>query len=120
MVGSVAFSLDVPTVSTVRMLHLSSHFSFFATALACHKLLPSAGLGAVTSIQDAVVLANSIYEMQGITPLDISAALNDYKEERYTRVKAQYDASKMDARLIYGQVRIFSFACVLFVLEEQP
>ncbi|KAF8944549.1 hypothetical protein BGZ47_004105 [Haplosporangium gracile] len=32
---------------------------------ACHKLLPSAGLGAVTSIQDAVVLANSLYEIKG-------------------------------------------------------
>lgn len=32
---------------------------------ACHKLFPSAGLGAVAATQDALVLANCLYEMKG-------------------------------------------------------
>ncbi|KAK3847061.1 MAG: hypothetical protein J3R72DRAFT_379683 [Linnemannia gamsii] len=70
---------------------------------ACHKLLPSAGLGAVTSMQDAVVLANCLYEMKGLTPVDIKEALENYKDERFFRVKEQFNASKMSAKLIYGQ-----------------
>jgi hypothetical protein len=50
------------------------------------------------------VLANSLYELKGVSISDISTALAEYKAERYIRVKAQYEASKMDARLIYGQV----------------
>lgn len=71
---------------------------------ACHKLLPSAGLGAVTAMQDAVVLANCLYEMKGLELSDISATLDQFKNERYVKVKAQYEASKTNARLIYGQV----------------
>ncbi|KAG0320203.1 hypothetical protein BGZ97_000493 [Linnemannia gamsii] len=70
---------------------------------ACHKLLPSAGVGAVTSMQDAVVLANCLYEMKGLTPDDIDAALSEFKTERFVKVKAQFEASKMNAKVIYGQ-----------------
>ncbi|KAF9345400.1 hypothetical protein BGX26_003168 [Mortierella sp. AD094] len=35
---------------------------------ACHKFLPSAGQGAVNAMQDAVILANCIYEMGEATP----------------------------------------------------
>ncbi|OAQ28367.1 FAD/NAD(P)-binding domain-containing protein [Linnemannia elongata AG-77] len=70
---------------------------------ACHKLLPSAGLGAVTSMQDAVVLANCLYEMKGLSPDDIKETLSAFKEERYSRVKGQCEASRMNAKLLYGQ-----------------
>ncbi|KAG0280765.1 hypothetical protein BGZ95_008791 [Linnemannia exigua] len=70
---------------------------------ACHKLLPSAGLGAVTSMQDAVVLANSLYEMKDLSSDSINDALSDFKEERYSRVKEQFMASRTSAKLIYGQ-----------------
>ncbi|KAF9134468.1 hypothetical protein BGW39_006928 [Mortierella sp. 14UC] len=69
----------------------------------CHKLPPSAGLGAVTFMQDSVVLANCLYEMRGDTLEEINAAIHEFKEKGYTRVEAQYEANKMDARLIYGQ-----------------
>ncbi|KAF9134470.1 hypothetical protein BGW39_006930 [Mortierella sp. 14UC] len=57
---------------------------------ACHKLLPSAGLGAVTAMQDAVVLANCLYEMKGLAPTDIDVALSEFKAARYSNVKAQF------------------------------
>jgi hypothetical protein len=76
----------------------------YISSAACHKLLPSAGLGAVTAMQDAVVLANCLYEMRGLSLDDIASALDDFKNERFAKVKAQYEASKTNARLIYGQV----------------
>ncbi|KAG0284673.1 hypothetical protein BGZ96_010973 [Linnemannia gamsii] len=69
---------------------------------ACHKLLPSAGLGAVTAMQDAVTLANCLYDMKGLSPLDINEAFDMYKDERYPKVKNQFSASKTNAKLIYG------------------
>ncbi|KAG0376620.1 hypothetical protein BGX24_007478 [Mortierella sp. AD032] len=40
--------------------------------------------------------------MKDNTLEDVNAAFSEFKEERYTRVQAQYEASKMDSRLIYG------------------
>ncbi|KAF9563530.1 hypothetical protein EC968_004830 [Mortierella alpina] len=70
---------------------------------AAHKLLPSAGQGAVTAMQDSVVLANCLYELQSLDCADITAALQDFKDQRYPHVKEQYDASKMNAKIVYGQ-----------------
>ncbi|KAF9142595.1 hypothetical protein BG015_000745 [Linnemannia schmuckeri] len=80
---------------------------------ACHKLHPSAGLGAVVSMQDAVVLANSLYEMKGLTSADIAEALDEFKNDRYSRVKEQFDASKMSAKLIYGQSLFERLLCIV-------
>lgn len=79
---------------------------------ACHKLLPSAGLGAVTAMQDAVTLANCLYDMKGLSPLDVKEAFEMYKEERYSKVKNQFSASKTNAKLIYGHVGIDSFRTI--------
>lgn len=60
-------------------------------------------------MQDAVVLANCLYEMNGLSPDDIKETLSAFKEERYSRVKDQCEASRMNAKLLYGQVRYLSF-----------
>ncbi|KAK3847063.1 MAG: hypothetical protein J3R72DRAFT_432998 [Linnemannia gamsii] len=73
---------------------------------ACHKLLPSAGLGAVTAMQDSVALANSLYDMKSQSYEGVKDALQDYRDERYSRVVDQYKASKADAKIIYGQTWI--------------
>ena len=73
--------------------------------LAHTQLLPSAGLGAVTAMQDAVVLANCIYEMKGLTLEDIDEAFVEFKNERYPKLQAQYTASQTTAKLLYGQVK---------------
>ncbi|KAF9123043.1 hypothetical protein BGX30_001639 [Mortierella sp. GBA39] len=39
----------------------------------------------------------------GLAPSDISATLGQFKNERYSKVKVQYEASKSTARLVYGQ-----------------
>ncbi|KAG9061259.1 hypothetical protein KI688_007597 [Linnemannia hyalina] len=69
---------------------------------AAHKLLPSSGAGAVNAMQDAVLLANHLYDIKPTSFENIKLALNAYKEERFDAVKDQYPQSYMSAKLIYG------------------
>ncbi|KAF9118014.1 hypothetical protein BGW39_001571 [Mortierella sp. 14UC] len=69
---------------------------------AAHKLLPSTGAGAVNAMQDAVLLANHIYDILPITNENIQKALHDYKEERFEAIKEQYPQSYISAKLMYG------------------
>ncbi|KAF9365959.1 hypothetical protein BGX34_007318 [Mortierella sp. NVP85] len=61
---------------------------------ACHKMLPGAGLGAVNAIHDAVVLANALYNMPDSTLGSITAAFQEYYNQRYRRLNAQLKRSK--------------------------
>ncbi|KAF9193446.1 hypothetical protein BGZ51_003250 [Haplosporangium sp. Z 767] len=73
---------------------------------ACHKLLPSSAQGAVVAMQDAVVLANVLYDLKSLAPEDISDALHDYQKQRYPHVKEQFEAGKTNAMLMYGQTLV--------------
>ncbi|KAF9984940.1 hypothetical protein BGZ75_003511 [Mortierella antarctica] len=70
---------------------------------AAHKLLPSSGQGAVNALQDAVVLANCLYDLTSVTPEGITAAFQDFKDQRYPHVMAQYEVSIQFAKVWYGQ-----------------
>ncbi|OAQ29403.1 FAD/NAD(P)-binding domain-containing protein [Linnemannia elongata AG-77] len=69
---------------------------------AAHKLLPSTGAGAVNAMQDAVILANHIYDIRPTSFENIKAALHGYKAERFDAVKDQYSQTHMAARLQFG------------------
>ncbi|KAG0374981.1 hypothetical protein BGX24_009679 [Mortierella sp. AD032] len=71
---------------------------------ACHKMLPSAGQGATNAMEDAVIIANCIYELgSSFSKTDIEAALNDYREQRFEHAKEQVENSNMAGKLFYGQ-----------------
>ncbi|KAF9115432.1 hypothetical protein BGX27_007807 [Mortierella sp. AM989] len=71
---------------------------------ACHKMLPSAGQGAINAMQDAVILANCIYELgASISNESIEAALQDYKNQRYNHAKGQVRNSSVSGKLLYSQ-----------------
>ncbi|GJJ68653.1 hypothetical protein EMPS_00999 [Entomortierella parvispora] len=70
---------------------------------ACHKLLPSAGQGAVCALQDAVILANCLYDLESLSPQHIHEALQDYKDQRYSAVKEVFERSKFNAIFLHGQ-----------------
>ncbi|KAF9900785.1 hypothetical protein EC991_006888 [Linnemannia zychae] len=70
--------------------------------LSAHKLLPSSGAGAVNAMQDAVLLANHIYDIYPTSFENIKEALSSYKEERFDAVKEQYPQSYISAKLMYG------------------
>ncbi|KAG0049675.1 hypothetical protein BGZ83_005509 [Gryganskiella cystojenkinii] len=69
---------------------------------ACHKMLPSAGQGAVNALQDAVILANCLYELKNIRQPNVTAAFQSYYDQRYQHAKAQYYNSELAAKLTIG------------------
>ncbi|KAF9350995.1 hypothetical protein BGX26_010882 [Mortierella sp. AD094] len=76
------------------------------------------GDGAVNAIQDAIVLANCIYEMRVNSYDTIVAALNDYREQQYGPSKAQYDASRFSGKILYGHTifdRVLRYVVVNFL-----
>lgn len=60
-------------------------------------------------MQDAVVLANCIYEMRSSSHDDIKAALKDYKKQRYAHAKQQVENSNAAGKILYGQNRFEKF-----------
>ncbi|KAG0334335.1 hypothetical protein BG000_008405 [Podila horticola] len=68
-----------------------------------HRRTVLIGDGAVSAMQDAVVLANCIYELASADIKDVEAALVDFRQQRYDHVKVQYEKSKTNAKVIYGQ-----------------
>ncbi|KAF9092180.1 hypothetical protein BGX23_004537 [Mortierella sp. AD031] len=70
---------------------------------ACDKILPYVGQGAVNAMEDAVILANALYEMRSVTVRNITAALEDYRSQRYAHAAEQLVASKMFSMLMVGQ-----------------
>lgn len=74
-------------------------------------MLPSAGQGAVSAIQDAIVLVNCIYDIEENTPQAIDAAFQEYQSLRYLRAKHQFDMSKMMGKLLIGQVSGIFILC---------
>lgn len=55
-------------------------------------------------MQDAVILANHIYDIQPTSLKNIKTALDGYKAERFKDVKEQYPQSYTAAKLMYGHV----------------
>ncbi|KAF9428222.1 hypothetical protein BGZ76_002017 [Entomortierella beljakovae] len=70
---------------------------------ACHKMLPAAGQGAVNAMQDAVVLANCIYNMGKPTSENITAAFKDYYSQRFERSNDQIKRSGTMSTIMSGQ-----------------
>ncbi|KAG0285670.1 hypothetical protein BGZ96_010122 [Linnemannia gamsii] len=56
---------------------------------AAHKLLPSTGQGAVNAMQDAVILANCLYDIKPTSFENIKVALKEYRDQRCDLVKVQ-------------------------------
>ncbi|KAF9900791.1 hypothetical protein EC991_006894 [Linnemannia zychae] len=69
---------------------------------AAHKLLPSSGAGAVNAMQDAVLLANHLYDIKPTSFENIKSALGGFKEERFDAVKDQYPQSYIGAKVVFG------------------
>ncbi|GJJ73937.1 hypothetical protein EMPS_06295 [Entomortierella parvispora] len=70
---------------------------------AAHKMLPSAGQGAVNAMQDCVVLANCIYDLTDLDGRSFSKAFHTYSTLRRPYVVAQMQASEKNAELMFSQ-----------------
>lgn len=69
-------------------------------------------------MQDAVILANHLYDIKPTSFENIKQALNDYKEDRFEAIKEQYPLSHMSAKLIYGHVSN-SYSALIRLHKEQ-
>ncbi|KAG0003374.1 hypothetical protein BGZ65_001772 [Modicella reniformis] len=74
---------------------------------AAHTMATSAGQGGVEAMEDAVVLANCLYEIsdgqQAITPEKITEAFKNYRDQRYSHAKCQVESSSGMAKILSGQ-----------------
>ncbi|KAG0049674.1 hypothetical protein BGZ83_005508 [Gryganskiella cystojenkinii] len=69
---------------------------------ACHKMLPAGGQGAVNALQDAVVLANCLYDLKDSSEKSLTAAFQSYYKQRYQHAKGHYNTSKLLAKVVGG------------------
>lgn len=69
----------------------------------------------MNALQDAVILANCIRDLNSASVNDVNACFADYREQCFEHVKKQYKASKLSAKLIYGHVcAVLLSACFFF------
>ncbi|KAK3839486.1 MAG: hypothetical protein JOS17DRAFT_729270 [Linnemannia elongata] len=104
--GDLFDATDIDRVSKVyfedMLFETWNHGRTVLIGDAAHKLLPSTGAGAVNAMQDAVILANHLYDIKPTSYENIKIALSDYKEERFDTIKDQYPQSYISAKLLYG------------------
>ncbi|KAF9392199.1 hypothetical protein CPC16_003510 [Podila verticillata] len=107
VLGHLIDSTDPDLISKVyieeKLFETWNHGRVALLGDACHKMQPSAGQGAVNAMQDAVILANCLYDIEGPTAEGIAAALQDYREQRYPHAKFQTENSKTLGKMMYGQ-----------------
>ncbi|GJJ77245.1 hypothetical protein EMPS_09604 [Entomortierella parvispora] len=70
---------------------------------ACHKFLPAGGNGAVTAFQDAVILANCLYDLEDKSAKSVKAAFQSYYEQRYPMAEKVYQMSGVLSKVISGR-----------------
>ncbi|KAG9061278.1 hypothetical protein KI688_007616 [Linnemannia hyalina] len=97
---------DIEKVSRVyfedKLFETWTHERTVLIGDAAHILLPSSGSGAANAMQDAVLLANHLYDISPTNFKIIKTALSDYKNDRFDAIKDQYPQSHMSANLIFG------------------
>ncbi|KAG0281207.1 hypothetical protein BGZ95_006033 [Linnemannia exigua] len=76
---------------------------------AAHKMLPSTGAGAVNAMQDAVILANCLYDIIPTNLDTVKTALEEYKNQRFKDIEDQYAQTYFNAKLQYGHTLVERF-----------
>ncbi|KAG9071679.1 hypothetical protein KI688_005892 [Linnemannia hyalina] len=71
---------------------------------ACHKVNPSAGVGAITAMHDAIALANLIYALPSNTSEEITKTFKEYRDERYPPAIEAYNNSLLMSKLLKGGI----------------
>ncbi|KAF8938002.1 hypothetical protein BGZ47_008769 [Haplosporangium gracile] len=85
-----------------KMFETWNHGRTVVIGDAAHKMLPSTGAGAVNAMQDAVILANCIYDIIPTNFDTVKEALDEFKRQRYDLIKAQYAQTYIAAKIQYG------------------
>ncbi|KAF8930986.1 hypothetical protein BGZ58_007909 [Dissophora ornata] len=74
---------------------------------ACHKMQPSAGQGAVNAMEDAVILANCLYDISDgkelLSSELVAGAFKEYQDQRFVHAKFQVENSQGMSKILNGQ-----------------
>ncbi|KAF9993998.1 hypothetical protein BGZ80_007955, partial [Entomortierella chlamydospora] len=92
LIGDESEKLEVNSIVLCRGLN----------PLACHKLLPGAGQGAVMAMKDAVVIANCIYNMKDLSDESIKSAFASYYRQRYPESENVIKTSSIFTKVMCG------------------
>ncbi|KAG0068617.1 hypothetical protein BGZ89_004410 [Linnemannia elongata] len=84
---------------------------------ACHKLHPAGGLGAVTSMHDAIALTNLIYCLPSTNAEDFSQMFSEYKAERLPPVTAALNSSRS---LVKGMEKVLAGTIAFLITKYMP
>ncbi|KAK3838232.1 MAG: hypothetical protein J3R72DRAFT_448747 [Linnemannia gamsii] len=84
---------------------------------ACHKLDPSGAHGAVTSMHDAIALANLIYALPENTTKAIEKSFAEYQKERIPHVMESFKNSQ---NLALFMNRGFAGSLAMWVMQKMP
>ncbi|KAG0339939.1 hypothetical protein BG000_001024 [Podila horticola] len=96
--GTMGDLIDATPKDGVSQVYLED--KFFETW--SHGRVVLIGDGAVNALQDAVILANCIHDLESTSPASISACFQDFEEQRHAHVKQQYETSQFTAKIMYG------------------
>lgn len=66
-------------------------------------MLPSAGQGAINAMQDAVILANCIYDLKDNSLPSLTLVLQSFYEQRFGPAKTNYKDSQTISKVMIGQ-----------------
>ncbi|KAG0359499.1 hypothetical protein BGZ54_009931 [Gamsiella multidivaricata] len=66
-------------------------------------MLPGAGQGAINAMQDAIIIANGIYNMKDTSRGSITALFEDYYRQRYHHVEERFKNSALMSKIMHGQ-----------------
>ncbi|KAF9102079.1 hypothetical protein BGX29_004968 [Mortierella sp. GBA35] len=84
---------------------------------ACHKLDPSGAHGAVTSMHDAIAVANLVYALPNKTTKAIEKAFAEYQAERIPHVMESFKNSQ---NLAAFMDRGFAGSLAMFIMQKMP
>ncbi|KAG9061269.1 hypothetical protein KI688_007607 [Linnemannia hyalina] len=98
--GTMGDLFDVTDIEKVSKVYFED--KLFETWTHGRTVLIGDGAGAVNAMQDAVLLANYLYDITPTNFKNIKTALSDYKNERFEAIKDQYPQSHISAKLIFG------------------
>ncbi|KAG0328394.1 hypothetical protein BGZ99_005409 [Dissophora globulifera] len=74
-----------------------------------HGRIALIGDGAINAMQDAVIVANCLYDLKSTSHRHIEMALEDYKAQRYPHAKKQVQISGLVCRVLHGQSKFEKF-----------
>ena len=67
-------------------------------------------------MQDAVILANCLYDLKSNSVKDITAAFQSFYDQRFYKAKELYDHSNLTEKIFSGQVNNY----VIFLVAISP